>query len=298
MITNFWFRLISFGLIFSAGLQAQQPVVISGTGHVESVVWDGSDFLLASIGKTLTPANHDGDGRIIRISSAGQILESSILPKVRLHAPKGLAFHQGILYFTDIDRMLGIRIADGRVTLQLSFIGVSSFLNDVTIWDSNTLYVSDSDKGIIFKVDLVKKTYQALHIPVIPGVNGLLADTARNRLYFVSMGNKDVPGYLGEIDLGRMKVQPLVTGTGSGISGMLDGLQRKYDRLYVSDWAAKSGESPLKWFDLTTAEVGEILVRGAGQGPADFCIQDDLLCMPEMKGGVVVIHAWQALHER
>lgn len=267
-----------------------QHVTVTGTGHVESAVWDGTSFLLASIGNTLTPSDHDGDGRIIRLSEDGKILSPSVVPKIKLHAPKGLAWQDGVLYLTDIDRVLGIRVADGRVVFQLSFIGVASFLNDIAIRDSNTLYVSASDKGVIYQVDIRNKTYQALQIPIIAGVNGLLADTARHRLYFVSMGDQQNPGYLGEIQVNSLKVQPLLTASGDKITGSLDGLQRRSDRLYFSDWAAPSGSAPIRWFDLSTAEQGALMVRGAGQGPADFGIHDSILCLPEMKAGCVTLH--------
>lgn len=90
---------------------------------------------------------------------------------VNLSAPKGMARHQNKLYIADLDELVVVDISTGNTLSRIPVPG-AIFLNDVTIDQAGVVYVSDSRKGIIHRVEQEKP---AVYMTGKMNVNGLLA---------------------------------------------------------------------------------------------------------------------------
>ena len=86
------------------------------------------------------PDKKDGDGRIARISKDGRSTNASWADG--LNAPKGLGAWEGTLWTADIDEIVGISMASGKISSRVK-VKDAKLLNDVTVAHDGTVYVSD-----------------------------------------------------------------------------------------------------------------------------------------------------------
>ena len=140
-----------------------------------------------------------------------------------LNAPKGLRSHNGTLWTADIDEVVGIDIASGKVASKLKIDG-AQFLNDVAVGDDGTVYVSDMLASKIYAVKDGKASVFA-EGDSIEYPNGLLVDG--DRLLVGGWGKPEpdfstkVPGHLFALDL-KTKKKTLIT---PKPFGNIDGLE-------------------------------------------------------------------------
>ncbi|MES2761898.1 MAG: hypothetical protein V4677_06815 [Bacteroidota bacterium] len=264
---------------------AQTTKFISGFHHVESVTTDGKFLYCADIGKELNPTAKDGDGKIIKFDLTGKIIDSAFV-KEKLNAPKGLTIAKGILFAADVDRIIAIDLKTGSRNYEIPFADDISFLNDITVVDKNTLYVSATDKNKIFKVNLSAKTYSELVIDkTIAGVNGLFYDKTSNRLYVNGFGADNKPnGIVGFIDLSNNKFTRLAT-----IEGYFDGIWLLNETIYISNWVAFEKKGIIQTINTKTGNVSAIQLKAPIAGPADFTITKNRIIVPEMMSGNIFI---------
>jgi hypothetical protein len=196
-------------------------MVTEGVATPESVYVDsasGSIFVSNIAGM---PGDRDGNGSIMKLSPDGKVESAKWV--TGLNAPKGLRSHNGMLWTADIDEVVSIEIASGRVASKLKIDG-AQFLNDVAIGDDGTVYVSDMLASRIHAVKDGKASVFAegdsLEYP-----NGLLVDG--DRLLVSAWGKPEpdfstkVPGHLFALDL-KTKAKTLIT---RKPLGNLDGLE-------------------------------------------------------------------------
>lgn len=124
------------------------------------------------------------EGFISRISPEGSLdalkwVSSS--EEAPLHQPKGLAILDGVLYAADNRRVVAYSLEDGSFKKSISMAGVSR-LNDMAS-GNNQLYVSDVDKGHIWRVDISGAGNHGL-VAELEGVNGVTVHG--EKLYAVS----------------------------------------------------------------------------------------------------------------
>src|SRR5687767_11453623 len=94
----------------------------------ESIYYDEpSGFIFASQINGM-PADRDGNGRIVKLNADGTVAAGDWV--TGLNAPKGLRAHNGTLWTADLDEVIGIEIASGRITSRTKIEG-AQFLNDV-----------------------------------------------------------------------------------------------------------------------------------------------------------------------
>ena len=111
----------------------------------ESVFYDqDADVLYVSniVGKS---SEKDGEGYISKLSPDGEIIEQKWV--TGLDAPKGMAVMNGNLYVTNVDELVVIDIASGKVTNRYKVEG-AGFLNDPVVADGKVLF-TDSETGKI-----------------------------------------------------------------------------------------------------------------------------------------------------
>jgi len=139
----------------------------------ESVIYDKANDVLYVSNIIGDPSAKDGKGSIGKVGLDGKIVDANWVSG--LDAPKGLGIYNGKLYAADIDKIVEIDIASGKV---LSSFAVDSakFLNDVTVDSQGRVFVSDSDRKNIV---LLENGKVSIWLTVSAGPNGLLAEENR-----------------------------------------------------------------------------------------------------------------------
>ena len=256
---------------------------VEGMQTPESAYLDeGSGYLYVSqiAGQ---PGEKDGNGRIAKVGLDGTLVAADWV--TGLNAPKGLRSFGGTLWVADIDEVVGIEIASGKIASRIKVEG-AKFLNDVACGADGTVYVSDMMLSRIYAIKDGKVSVFAegedLEYP-----NGLLVDG--ERLIVASWGkpkadfSTKVPGRLYMLDL-KTKRKTLIT---KQPTGNLDGLDQDARGGYiVTDWNAG------KVLQITAA--GETrLVRQFKPGTADHTFlyaQGDILILPHMNENKVAAY--------
>lgn len=270
-------------ILITTNTNAQTTKTITGFNHIESVVTDNSFIYVADIGKELNPAAKDGDGQIIKLDQKGQILDAAFA-KEKLDAPKGLVINKGVLFLNDIDRLVAIDLKTGTKLYEIDFSKDTSFLNDIAVWDNNTLYVSATDNSKLYKVNLIDKSYSEIKTDkTIAGINGLFCYKKGSRMYVNGFGSDNNPnGVIGYINLKDNTFTKLTE-----MEGYYDGIFINKDVLYTSNWVAFEKKGVVLAINLYNNKVTKVKTSEPIAGPADFIIKNDQLIMPAMMSGEI-----------
>jgi hypothetical protein len=260
--------LLSIALVTTA---FATQIEVDVTGHPESVLVNGKIAFVSNVGNELKPTDKDGDGYISLISNKGEILDKNFF--TGLNAPKGMALIDTTLYVADVDTLRGYNLKTKKQIFSLVFEGIN-FLNDITVQNPNTLFVSSTDKGKIFEVNLKNKSYKATR--ALPDANGLLYSNG----IIYGVGHKLV-----KIDLKSHKTTEL-----SKKEGIFDGIQKSGDTLYFSDWVQMEKVGVIHTLNLKTKKEHDLQLDPIG-GPADFWIdtKTNTIWIPKMLEGKVLI---------
>jgi hypothetical protein len=181
-----------------------------GIDTPESVYVDSASGFIFSSQIVGMPGDRDGNGRIVKLGSDGKVIDANWVKG--LNAPKGLRSYNGTLWTADIDEVIGVDIASGKVGPRIKIQG-AQFLNDVAAGADGTVYVTDMMASRIYAIKNGKASVFAegedLEYP-----NGLLAEN--DRLVVGGWGKPEadfttkVPGHLFTIDL-KTKKKTLIT---------------------------------------------------------------------------------------
>ena len=125
----------------------------------------------------------DGNGYISRLTPDGKMVNAKWV--TGLNGPKGLRGAGGTLWAADIDEVVGIEIASGRITSRVKIEG-AQFLNDLATAPDGTVYTSDSFGAKIYEVRNGKASVFVEGAEVVEQANGLLVDG--NRLVLGTVG--------------------------------------------------------------------------------------------------------------
>lgn len=213
----------------------------------ESAYYDSQSKFIFVSNMAGAPDQKDGNGWIQKLTAGGKVVATKWV--TGLDAPKGLRSFKGTLWVSDIDQLVAIDIASGRIRKKYPVAG-SRFLNDVAVDSHGTVYVAEMLDNKIFqlkdeKVSIFKEGLD------LESPNGLLVDG--DDLIVASWGapaadfSTKIPGKLYKISLSS-KEKSLIT---KEPFGNLDGLEIDASGNYlVSDWRAgkvfrisKSGEA-------------------------------------------------------
>ncbi|NCI46909.1 SMP-30/gluconolactonase/LRE family protein [Sediminibacterium soli] len=135
----------------------------------ESVLPDPANHILYVSLIDGSPWEADGKGGIGKLSTDGKQYNGSWI--TGLNAPKGLGKHGNRLYVADISEVVVIDIAKGVVEKKIAIPGATG-LNDITVDGNGVVYVSDSRKGNIHRIE---NDMPSVYLDNKPGVNGLKA---------------------------------------------------------------------------------------------------------------------------
>ncbi len=233
--------------------------------HPESCIFGGDTLFVSDIGEY----NVRNDGVIY------SMINGNWRVYVRgLGDPKGLGYYKGTLYAADINKIWRIREGKAEVFVgPTDFPEEPNFLNDIAVDSAGNLYISDTFKGIIFKITQEGKVEV---LKRIESPNGLFFDE-KGQLYVATFTN---PGRV--LLLRESKVDTFFT---SPDINMADGItidtMRSY--LYVSGY--KSGE--IVRLSLKT-RVPKVVARRL-RTPADINLSPDgtMLWIPQLEIGKV-----------
>lgn len=285
-------------LICAAALAASLNVVVAEdkpAGPSLKVVWSVDKGLAAPESAYLDPetgflfvsnidgegAKKDGNGYISKLTPQGEVIAAKWA--TGLDAPKGLRSAKGKLWVSDIDQVVSISLADGKILDRIAIEG-AKFLNDVAAGPDGTVYVSDMPESKIYAISGGKATLFA-EGEQLESPNGLLVDG--DRLLLAAWGYAadfmpKTPGRLLSLDLKTKNVTPITKAP----TGNLDGIELDGRGGYVvTDWVAG------KVFHISAS--GEARVVGQfAKGTADhaYLPKEKLLIMPHMMENRVVAY--------
>jgi len=257
-------------------------VATEGIDSPESVYVDPETGFIFSSQVVGQPDGRDGNGRIVKMRGDGRIVSTTWV--TGLNAPKGLRSWRGTLFTADIDEVVGIEIASGRIVSRVRVPG-AQFLNDVACGADGTVYVSDMMGNRIHAVKngtvSVFAEGEQLEWP-----NGLLVDG--DRLIVGGWGKPEadfstkVPGRLFAISLATKQKTPITPQPFANI----DGVERDGRGGYiVTDWAAGKV--------LQVGPTGTVReLRTFAQGTADhaFVAASRILIVPHMSENKVAAY--------
>jgi sugar lactone lactonase YvrE len=254
--------------VLSCGVAQAEPVQVwelTGLKAPESVLPDpsGKVLYISNIGGG--PVEKDGNGTISKVSPDGKMMEPSWA--TGLDAPKGMAIVGNRLYVADIDTLVEIDLASGKVTARHEAPG-AKFLNDADSDQQGRIYVSDMFTDTIWRLEN-GRFEPWLQDPALLSPNGLYAQG--DKLIVASWGIRkpdgfetSTAGHLIEVSLTDKSVRDL----GEAPVGNLDGIELQGDGYLVTDWMA--GEL----FRITSDGKAERLVD-LPQGSADLTYLQD-----------------------
>lgn len=276
--------LVTIYLTISLPAQASELKLkwqIENFDQPESVVINPKQNALYVSNINGQPNELNGQGYISKISTKGKILDKYWLKN--LNAPKGMAIYKGYLYIADMQHVHKVNISQARIVKQFK-VKQAVMLNDISIADDGTVYISDLIAGGIYRIINDQITAWFNHQD-LPHPNGLLWQ--QGKLLIASWGldmRKDfttkTAGSIYSLNIHNLKLLPL---QGSEQLGNLDGLIKHKDAIYVSDWI--SGEL----FKIENHQSRKILTLKPGL--ADIAKAGNLLLAPSMLDGT--LSAWQ-----
>lgn len=277
-------KKIALSLITTAILGFASTLTIEGFSSPESTIVNKNDLYISNVGKELKPTLKDGDGFISKLDINGNIKELHFIDG--LNAPKGMGIVGNTLFVADIDTLRGFDLSTKKEVFNVVFEGVN-FLNDITVKDSNTLFIGASDTSAIYEVNISNKSYKKLMDFTV--ANGLFYEDGI--LYTAQLGSTtqnmfDGKGKLYKIDL---KDNNKLTQLGT-FEGVLDGVHKVENKVYVSDWGNSQKSGIIRVYDLQTKKES-VLEAELFMGAADFWIDEKSkkVFMPQMIGGKVTI---------
>lgn len=235
--TVFATLLALLGACASPGRNIEPWSMSEGLDAPESTYFDAaSGFLFVSqvgLRPGGSPLDKDGNGAIAKLTPEGKVVATKWV--TGLNSPKGLRSHGGTLWVADVDEVVGIDIASGRIASRIPVPG-AKFLNDVATGADGTVYVSDMITNKIHgirggRVTTVADGDQLEH------PNGLLVE---GDSLIVAAWGKPEPDFSTKVP-GRLYRLNIATGAKTLITpsplGNLDGLESDGRGGYlVSDW--------------------------------------------------------------
>jgi glucose/arabinose dehydrogenase len=273
---SLWLLTVVFVVASStAALGAPPTPLVTGLKNPESLVAADGRVFVTAIGDF----GKDGDGSVVAIDG-----EKATPFATGLDDPKGIAAFKQALFVTDKNRVLRID-QSGKVSVFAAaeaFPSPPQFLNDITVDERGTIYVSDTGAGeksnpAIYRIDprgKVTLVADAAKAPVLKAPNGLLLDSHVHLLVL-----DFATGELHRMNVNSGATEKVAEGFDGG-----DGLAwDHFGRLYVSSW--KQGDV---W---VIGRPGEkpVLVEDGFQSAADICLDSTgkRVLVPDMKAGTV-----------
>ena len=262
----------------SAGPPAAGTAATTGTGSAAVKPWFVRDGFVAPEAVRYDPEQDvyfvgnwgpgpasatDNNGYISRMKPDGQIENLKFIAggtnRVVLHAPRGMYIVGDTLWVADADAVRGFNRRTGEKVANVDFSAFDrGFLNDVAADATGTVYVTDTGKNKLYKVQGEGGPTVVVSDSALGSPNGITWDAANNRFIIVPFG-----GYKG--------IRAWAPGT-SSMTIVGESTGAKYDgvevlpggRVLVSSQADSS-------LHLFTGNSGHAIIHTLGP-PADIAV--------------------------
>ena len=190
----------------------------------------------------------DGKGSVGKVAFDGKIMVTDWV--AGLNAPKGMGIYKNKLYVADISEVVVINIKQAKIINRIPVEG-ATFLNDIAVDKKGIVYVSDTRK---FTVHKIENGVASLYLDKLKAPNGLYCD--KDTLYVLDKG------FLLKVDPKKQ-----ITTVAEGMDPSTDGLEKVVDgEFLVTSWAGicyyvKSDGSKQVLFDnrekkINSADIG------------------------------------------
>jgi sugar lactone lactonase YvrE len=275
--------VVGLALMHSASAADDPPqppagvwTIDQGLSRPESAHFDFASKHLFISNVAGAPTEKNGQGYITKADARGNVIQAKWV--TGLNAPKGLRAAGGVLWTADIDEVVAIDIASGKINERVPIDG-AKFLNDVAIDNDGVVYVSDMLANRIYRIaegrPAVFAEGEHLESP-----NGLLVHD--RQLIVAAWGTGIDPSTFGVKTPGRLYALDLKTKDKTLITpqplGNLDGVENDGSGGYfVSDWVAG------KVYRISAEGEAAVILQGF-RGAADLGIVEGegLLLVPRM----------------
>ena len=229
----------------------------------ECVIYDKDNDVVYVSNMNDNPREKDGNGFISRLSTSGEILDLEWVAD--MSSPKGLGIYEGKLYVSDVDEVIVIDIAEGKIVERIVIEG-AKMINDISIDSQGNLYVSDSDNNNIFLISngvVSNWLSEGLNAP-----NGVLVEG--ERLLIASMGSKD----FASVNLATKEITVLTEAISKG-----DGIAKVSipGHFLVTDW---NGQVFMIYPDGSKVILLDTREAEIGAADIDYIPEKNLLLVP------------------
>ena len=250
----------------------------------ESVIYDKKNDILYVSNMQDDPFKKDKNGFISKVDLDGNIVKLKWVKG--LNAPKGLAISKGKLYVGDVDQLVEIDIATGKVIKKHDANG-AALLNDVAVDTIGNIYVSDTFTDTIYRLNKFSQLTKWLYSPQLQAPNGLYYE--KGQLIVGSWGHPTdgwetaEVGHLKTISLKTKKIKSL--GNGKAV-GNLDGVESDgKGAYYVADWVGG------KLLHIKrTGKFKEVLKLSQGVADHEVILEKNIIVIPMMLDGRLVAY--------
>jgi len=186
----------------------------------ESVFIDHKNNVLYVSNIDGQPWAKDGKGSIGKVGMDGKIIAAEWV--TGLQAPKGMGMHKNNLYVADLNEVVVIDITKGAIVDRIVVDGAIT-LNDISVEENGTVYVSDSRGRKVYSIENKKATV-LLDTMQLKGPNGVLKH--KGSLYVLDAGS-----------MYRMEKNGSLTKLAEGMEASTDGIENISGGDYiVSTW--------------------------------------------------------------
>lgn len=186
----------------------------------ESVFIDHKNNVLYVSNIDGQPWAKDGKGSIGKVGMDGKIIAVDWV--TGLQAPKGMGMHKNHLYVADLNEVVVIDITKGAIVDRIVVDGAIT-LNDISVEENGTVYVSDSRGRKVYSIENKKATV-LLDTMQLKGPNGVLKH--KGILYVLDAGS-----------MYRMEKNGSLTKLADGMEASTDGVEHITGGDYiVSTW--------------------------------------------------------------
>lgn len=239
----------------------------------ESVLYDQSREVIFVANINGEPTEKNEIGFISQLEKDGKVRELEWV--TGLNAPKGMGLYQNYLYVSDITDIKVIDIEKKEIVEVIEIPG-SSFLNDITIGENGTIYITDSDVNVIYMVSNREITTW-LEGDMLKGPNGLYFE--KERLLLASFGQEKFMS----IDLASKTVSIISDKIGKG-----DGIAKdKRNNYVVSSW---EGELNYIFKDGRQVHLLDTREQNISAADIDMIVEDDVVLVPTFFDNRVVAY--------
>ncbi|MFY0687480.1 MAG: hypothetical protein JXQ90_09960 [Cyclobacteriaceae bacterium] len=240
----------------------------------ECVIYDKPNDVLYVSNINENPWEKDGNGFISRLSTNGEVLELKWVEG--LHGPKGMALKDNSLFVNDMDELVEINTSTGEIINRTVVTDENCRLNDATIGDDGTLYISGSGNQTVYQVK--DGTIDTLISGDLGRPNGLLA--LGNQLLI--LGNVDTT--IKSLNLKTMELKQVHEGIARG-----DGIVPTGKGGYiVTNWLGEIHHVTADW---KSTKLLDSKAQNIYTADIDYIKELDLLLVPTFFDNRVVAYS-------